>query len=715
MPTPIPDPTLRAVVAETLAYSVSQVDDAMPRWPISRLRTLRIRGRGIASLTGLEAAEGLEAVHADSNRIADLSPLTGLASLDELDLRNNHISDIAPLVANSHLAIGDWVALDGNPLTEDAVNVQVPALIARGVSVSIDPVALTLVAGGDPVRFNTAGYFAARLGDGIEVAASSDDASLASVDAAGGVLTFTPGTTSGTTTVTAKATDDEDEVAQLAFAVEVRGPWLVPLLPPASDDRGGLVRIVNNDDRAGELRIVAIDDSGARKSPRTLAVAAGEALQFTSEDLETGNTDLGLGATGTGQGNWRLELESTLDLEVLSYIGTGTPDGYLAAVHDVVLATATGHHVPIFNRAGDTQTSRLRIVNLGGESAEAVIVGVDDSGLSPGGEVRADIAAGAALTLTATSLEEGATGLRGKLGDGEGKWRLSVTSAGNLAVMNLLESAGGHVSNLSTGAPPASDDGLHTVPLLLSADTSGRHGLVRVANRSAVAGTVTIQPYDDAGRRYDAATLSLGAGRTVNFNSTDLEGGNTDKGLTGATGAGTGDWRLELSSDLDIDVTAYVSTTAGFLTSMHDTVPRTGRRYDVHTFNAADNTAQASRLRIVNPASRPANISVGGIDDDGASPGDTALVHVPAGAGVSVTAAQLEGGLYGVLRGRGALGDGDGQVAAPDRQRPAGSRPQPGDRGHRALVQPVHQPDRPRASRTARCSGVHGDGGTGGG
>ena len=62
--------------------------------------------------------------------------------------------------------------------------------------------------------------------------------------------------------------------------------------------------------------------------------------------------------------------------------------------------------------------------------------------------------------MTARELEsEAARGealrdLGGALGDGAGKWRLSVTSDRPIAVMSLLASPTGHLTNLSTAPPP---------------------------------------------------------------------------------------------------------------------------------------------------------------------------------------------------------------------------------------------------------------------
>ena len=659
------DPTLRALVGQAVARNSLLVDDPLSHWEVGRVRTLSVHGRGIASLAGLEGAERLKSLHAASNRISDLSPLAELVNLSGLDLRDNRISDISPLVANAGLADGDWVALDGNPLSEDSLNTHVPALIERGVEVGVGSIALSLVAGGEPLRYDMSGYFEAVLGTGAKMTATVEDMSLATAEVTEGVLVVTPGARAGSVVVTVEATDEQSTVETLTFVVRVRGPWRVPLFPNASDTRQGFVRVVNHGHRAGDVRIAAIDDAGARKGPLRLAIGPREAVHFNSEDLETGNPDKGLtGSSGRGTGDWWLEVESVLEIEVLSYIRT--PDGFLTSMHDVVPRTETGYRVPIFNPASNLdQVSMLRLTNLGSDATEATISGIDDHGDVPGSEVRASVGAGATLLLTAEDLESGGSGLQGRLGDGRGKWRLSVRSDGELSVMSLLASPGGHLTNLSTSEPAApDDDGVHTVPLFPSAaDALGRQGFLRVVNRSGTQGDVRIQPYDDTGRRYDALTLALDAGRTAHFNSDDLELGNPAKGISGSTGSGTGDWRLELSSKIDIEVLAYIRTRDGFLTSMHDIVIQAGRQYDVATFNPGSNTSQASLLRVVNPGARPAHVSVGGIDDAGIFSGDVVRVSIPARAGLLLTAAQLEGLEAGdhELRSRGAMGDGRGK------------------------------------------------------
>lgn len=159
--------------------------------------------------------------------------------------------------------------------------------------------------------------------------------------------------------------------------------------------------------------------------------------------------------------------------------------------------------------------------------------------------------------------------------------------------------------------------GAELVPLFPAADDEFRQGFVRVVNHSTVGGTVDLVAVDDAGDEVDGLVLQVGPGETVHFNSDDLENGNPDKGLSGAAGAGDGDWRLELTSQLDIEVLAYIRTADGFLTAVHDTVPVSADGHRVAIFNPGSNDKQVSRLRIINPGSTPATVTIEGTDDRG--------------------------------------------------------------------------------------------------
>ena len=445
-----------------------------------------------------------------------------------------------------------------------------------------------------------------------------------------------------------------------------RAPEAAWYLPPASDPaRQGFVRVVNHSGVPGDVSVTATDDAGHRYEPLTLALGPRAAAHFNTADLESGNATKGLtGATGPGEGGWRLEFESeTLDVEALAYVRTA--DGFLAGMNATAPRGADGAlHVPTFNPASNVdQVSLLRLVNPSAEEAAATVTGVDDAGASPGSPVTLALPAGSACTVDAAQLESGmglACGApQAGFGDGSGKWRLTVGPDAPLVAMSLLSGASGHLTNLS-GKGEADFEGTWHVDLFPTAsDALGRQGFVRVANRSAVRGTVTIVADDDSDTRYETLRLSLGAGETAHFNSGDLELGNRVKGLTGGTGSGTGTWRLRLYSSLDIEVNAYVRTDDGFLTAMHDAAPRRGGVRRLAFFNPGSNE-RTSVLRLVNRSRDEAEASVDGTDDLGLRPGTTVRVSVPATDAVELTAVELESGEHEAIVS-GALGDGAGK------------------------------------------------------
>ena len=230
-----------------------------------------------------------------------------------------------------------------------------------------------------------------------------------------------------------------------------------------------------------------------------------------------------------------------------------------------------------------------------------------------------------------------------------------------IRVASLLESPTGHLTNLSTSPDTKENDGdetLHRVPLFPSAaDEHGRQGFVRVVNRGS-AGSVRIKAHDTSDRDYDLVTLSFGADETVHFNSDDLELGNAAKGLPEGVGAGAGDWWLELASESDLGVLAYVRHTDGFLTSMHDTVPATDGVHRLPILNPGSNRNQVGRLRLVNVGEEDVEVTIGGFDDAGSASHEQVRLSVAGRSARTVSAGELEEGEAGLT---GALGDGVGK------------------------------------------------------
>ena len=431
----------------------------------------------------------------------------------------------------------------------------------------------------------------------------------------------------------------------------------VPLFPPAAvPDRQGFVRIINHADRAGEVRLHVIDDAGSRWQPIDLGIEGKATLHLNSDDIENGNDEKGIASgTGPGNGDWRIAVESDLDIEVLAYIRTA--NGFLTSMHETVAREEDGsYRVAFFNPGdNDNQRSSLRLINPGDDGAAVTITGIDDQGMTPGEDVVVEIPAGASRTLSSRELETGGTGFDGSLGDGAGKWRLSIQSDRPITVVGLLASPTGEISNTSAAPIVADETGSHVVPLFPAAsDPADRQGFVRVINHAAVSGAISV----DSDEAHDPVTLPIGASEALHFNSDDWEFGNSAKGLSGVGGTDN-DWRLSLSSDLDIDVLAYIRNTRdGFVSPMYADVPAAGYRHRLAVFNPGSNTAQVSQLRLANPGLGAALVTITGVDDNGESPGDGVTLSLAGGRTRILDAAELEAG---GLDFDGALGDGAGK------------------------------------------------------
>ena len=589
----------RAVNLVSLDLTDNSISGLAALSNLDELRILRLGGNGLDDISALSRLTSLEELWLNDNRVSNLRPLTGLTSLDQLEVARNEVRDLPALNGMTALS---RLRLDGNRVAN------VSALVQSG------------------------------LGEGSVVGLRGNPLSTASI---------------------------EQHLPSLrAAGVAVLAGKPVPLFPSASDEeRQGFVRVTNRSDEAGEVLIHAVDDAGTRFDPVRLSIGAGESAHFNSDDLEQGNAAKGLsgGVGAPTRGHWRLALLSTLDIEVLAYLRT--PDGFLTSVHDMLRRDdGTGTlAAPIFNPGSNArQRSSLRLINPGGVGEPVAVLGVDDRGSGGDHAVGLVVPAGGATTVTAVTLEAG-PGNESGLGDGAGKWRLVVNARWPVEAASLLTSPTGHVTNLSAHAA-ADANGVWRLPFYpASANASGWQGFARVINRGSRAGEATIVAVDDSGMRTDSVTLALNGGQTVHFNSDDLERGNAAKGLpTGVGAPARGDWRLELTSALDVSVTSYIRTSDGFLTSMHDAAPTAstddGERRVV-IFNPGSNQRQVSLLRLINDGDAEAAVTVTGIDDAG-RPGGEARATVPAGEALTLTAQELESGADTF---EGALGDGQGK------------------------------------------------------
>ena len=317
----------------------------------------------------------------------------------------------------------------------------------------------------------------------------------------------------------------------------------------------------------------------------------------------------------------------------VSYIdGRLTPERVVSA--PVGPVRAEGSDLPFQRRvfflnpaSNALQMGSLRFINPHGQTITVELRGIDDTGAqAPEGRVRFQVPARSALRFTAADLEQGnpALGLTGRLGDGQGKWQLRVGSTLPVEVMSLIETPSGFLTNVSattTKRGPGQYETLFANP----ATNTVQQSFIRVVNRSNVAGSVTVRALDDAGQPASGGMLSfdLGPNESLQFNSSDYEFGNPDKGLQGSLGKGAGKWRLLFESSLSLEVMSLIRAPDGFLTNLSESVPRGANDPDadshVLTISPLGDAYGESFVRVVNRSNESGRVIVTGIDDDGRS------------------------------------------------------------------------------------------------
>ena len=421
-----------------------------------------------------------------------------------------------------------------------------------------------------------------------------------------------------------------------------------------------------------------------------LALPAADILELDGAGRGTGDTS---GETDV----WRFELRQA---QIVTVETTGSvdtfgvlEDGFGRAHTDddsgegdnfrIIAALAAGtHYVRVDTNSAATGRYALRVeanMDVGDTPAAAAALPIGtlrDGVLRAVGDVdywRVEVPSAGTLAVAS----EGTTDTLGALQDASGRTLAEDNSGSDIFNFRIehevfpgtyLVRVAGYGSSVGRYALRAA----HTrkplsIPWFLAADNAarGRQGFVRLINHSEQDGTVRIHAIDDAGTAAGSIVVALRAGETVHFNSDDLEGGNPAKGIAAGVGAGVGDWRLQLETELDLNALAYVRTSQGFLTNMHDLVPgrtplgsASNHRYTVPIFNPASNRRQVSNLRLFNLGEEQASVVITGIDDEGEpAPGTVRLALAPAAARM-LTAADLERGGEGI---DGSLGDGRGK------------------------------------------------------
>lgn len=423
------------------------------------------------------------------------------------------------------------------------------------------------------------------------------------------------------------------------------------------------LRFVNPNATPGLVELYGIDDTGiSSKKIISFTLPPQASLQFNAQDIENGNESKLTGNLCNGQGKWQLKIRSNKALKVMSLIRT--PDGFLTSVNDTVPKSGNSNLVYFANPASNiTQQTFMRFVNLGTGTGTVTITGVDDAGVPSSGSMSFTLGPNESKQINAQEIEGGNVdkGLTGSLGNGTGKWFLTVTSALDMQVMSLIRTPDGFLTNLS-GMVEVDGSGDHVIYFGNPANEPERQTFLRVINTSNQMRTVAIAGIDDNGNPASGNILfDLGPNQSKQMNASDLENGNPDKGLAGMLGDGEGRWRLTVSGQSGLQVMSLVRTPDGFLTNLSRVTPTTGNVNDVWFFNPGTNPNQVSSLRIINNSNTAGTVTITGIDDNGnAAPGGSVTFTIAAKSGKEITSADLESGNTGIGLA-GALGNGAGK------------------------------------------------------
>jgi len=101
----IPDPNLRAAIAEALGKSPNAPITVGEMEGLHHLGGNHAANRGIRDLTGIQFAKNLRSLRLPTNQVSDISPVKNLKNLTNLKIANNQVSDISPIAELINLEI----------------------------------------------------------------------------------------------------------------------------------------------------------------------------------------------------------------------------------------------------------------------------------------------------------------------------------------------------------------------------------------------------------------------------------------------------------------------------------------------------------------------------------------------------------------------------------------------------------------------------------
>ena len=224
----------------------------------------------------------------------------------------------------------------------------------------------------------------------------------------------------------------------------------------------------------------------------------------------------------------------------------------------------------------DAPQGVLRILNGTTEPGTVDIYAIDDSGIRSG-PATFTLNASAAVELTAADLASGnaTLGLTGGIGTDVGDARVEIETELKIVPLAFVKAVDGTLSTMHDTVRTASYDEsgpyVYEVPVFNPSTDMTQVSRLRLINPDDAAAAVKIAALDDSGAEATGGevTLTLAAGGAETLTAQQLEAGDMD--VTGQLGAGTGKWRLTVSSDQPLEVVNIVASTTGYWNNVSTT------------------------------------------------------------------------------------------------------------------------------------------------
>lgn len=402
------------------------------------------------------------------------------------------------------------------------------------------------------------------------------------------------------------------------FTYDMGNLETVPLFLSSNHEQiEGILRVVNHSKIDGFITILACDDAGNVHRPIAIPTPASATLYIDSNDLEAGNIDKGIPTgIGKGQGDWHLYIRSLLDIEVMAYVAS--TDGFLTAIQNSVIPDHDERfHVSLFNV--NAPNSYLRLINGERESIEVNVEFTDRFDESSIASSKLRLNASEARKIEIADLIFHSNEIRAAISSLSPpiSLKLDATFTTNalrhrplLYVMHLKKVTERYISNLST-QPTRNQHGTAQIPFLPSpSDPFHRSGLLRLTNTSRRDGQIRVVVLNESGEALSALKKTIRARETIEISSLELDKVTRSQRHDDSLPSHQSSWRLELHSNLTIEMAAYLLTAEGTIAPIHDVVTGAGNRYRLPTVISPRRRDQKGIVRIVNPSQSEAKVEI---------------------------------------------------------------------------------------------------------